>query len=135
MNPRDRGFVLPLIAALLSAAALLAGDGLRGAAMDQALAGASRERQRGFEAAEIGLVRAQVSLQAGGPAAATDRLSVDDASRVLVTTELIVAADPPAGFSSGKVVAQRLRVRSEGETRSGARVALEAGFTRLEPLP
>jgi len=135
MMPSARGFLLPLVAVLLTAAAALVLDGLRGAALDQALATSLRERQRGFEAAEIGLAEAQVRLSASPLLPREETVRVDDASSALVVSETVERDALPEGFSAGRLVAHRLRVRSTGSTARGTRITLEAGFTRLESLP
>ncbi len=135
MKPRHRGFILPIAALLLCAAAWLTVDALRGAALDRALAGASRERQRAFEAAEIGLALAEMDVRQERPFGAPREVPMDDLARAAVTTTLIHADVLPAGFSAGRVLALRLRSISDGHTAGGTRVTLERGFTQLQPQP
>jgi len=95
MTFRKDGFLLPAVAVLLAAAALLVGDALRGAALDQALVGAARDRQRAFEAAEIGLVQAQLAVEGDLPAEALRLVPVDAVSRARVTTDLVAVDSLP----------------------------------------
>lgn len=130
-----RGFLLPIVTVLLVAAAWLVADALRGATIDQALAAAARERQRAFEAAQYGLAHVETAVQEQREPQISVPLPFDAVSQAVVTNE-IVGVDPlPLGFSAGSVVAQLLRVRSDGITSSGARVSLELGLTRLQPVP
>lgn len=135
MTPRSRGFVLALVLVLLIAAALLAAEALSGAAVEQALASAARGRQRAFEAAEFGLVRAESSLRGGNPPPAPESRTLTDTSSVRITVDLMAVDPLPPGFSAGRAVARRLRIRSEGRDSGGARLLLEAGLSRLEPAP
>lgn len=116
-------------------AALLVGDALRGATLDQALVTAMRDRQRAFETAEWGLAHAETSVRQWLPLEPADPVIVDDQSRAVVTTTLVTIDALPPGFSTGRVLARRLLATSEGRTSRGARVRLDLGLTRLEPAP
>jgi Tfp pilus assembly protein PilX len=126
---------MPVLAVLLTAAAALVLDGLRGAAVDQALTSSLRERQRAFEAAELGLAEAEMALRGYAPVAAVQTLGVDSFARATITTQVVERDALPEGFSAGQLVAERVRVTSVGETTRGSRLTLEAGFTRLQPAP
>src|SRR5262245_60081367 len=136
MRTRAEGPALLAVRALLAVVGLYTAATLQDVLFGTVLAGARVSQQRAFVLAELGVQQALRDIAGAAPAADSTRELrplPDEAGRATVVLRNRGEVALPAGFSSGRFVAQRFEIESTGHAERGAQAVQVQGVVRVMP--